>query len=99
MNLKNVISCKIYPQSAKFFHLIKSYFSKLFLIPLSIVFVLSACAEDDQSGDNKDEDTRDFNLEDGRFKLTKIEISGGTFELNKGSNFGIEVRLGNKVCF
>ncbi len=52
---------------------------------VAMPLALAACATDD------DDDTRDFDLGDGTFRLTKIEGSSSTFELNEGSTFGVEV--------
>ncbi len=60
---------------------------------VAMPLALSACATDD------DEKTRDFDLGDGTFKLTKIETGGRPFEMNAGSTFGIEVDWETESAF
>ncbi len=53
---------------------------------IAIPLALASCAKEED-----DEETRDFDLGDGTFKLTKIEGNSVTLELNEGSTFGVEV--------
>ncbi len=61
---------------------------------VAMPLALAAC-----SSDYDDEETRDFDLGDGTFKLTKVEADGVSVELTSGSDFGVEIDWETESAF